>query len=436
MNNIIKIINILYKNKFYFFIIISLSFLFISLFFILMNFFQYKKINNDINFIEFLKNNIIKIIVLDLNNKRIIKHQSSKRLLFHSDKFIDDGYILFSGYDVNFKTAVTSLFSIKNNKILHRWIPPIKEIHLNSPDYIQEYNLKKNYRMQHPLMNYKGDLIFSSGEGPLVKVDKCGKLVWTINRHFHHSIERYKDSLLIAPIILNNKTHHEFPFLDHGFALIDEKSGKITKEFSIMKILEDNNQIGLIYGVGEFEYDRVHLNDAEPILEDDLYFNKGDVMLSSKHLSTVLLYRPKDNKILWIKTGPWLNQHDIDYLGDGIFTIFGNDTFRYNEVETHDIFYNGNNNIYSFDSNNHKIIKLFTDEMKNIRTPTQGLHQILSNGDLFIEESDKFKIYRIGDEGVIWEFINRIDSNRIGSIHWSRYLNNKTDLNWLSKITC
>ena len=159
-------------------------------------------------------------------------------------------------------------------------------------------------------------------------------------------------------------------------------------------------------------------------------------MLSSKHLSTVFVYRPSTNKIIWLKTGPWLNQHDVDYLGEGYFSIFGNDTFRYNKIETYDVFYSGNNNIYIYDYSNDKIEQTHSSNMKNIKTPTQGLHEILNNGDLFVEETDNFKIYRFGKNIKRWDFVNLLDINKIGSIHWSRYLDENTNLDWLKSKNC
>ena len=143
----------------------------------------------------------------------------------------------------------------------------------------------------------------------------------------------------------------------------------------------------------------------------------------------------ESGEIIWLKTGPWLNQHDIDYQGNGIFTIYGNDTFRYGEVDSYDVFLT-TNNIYMYDSSNDVIKKIFLDSMKNIKTPTQGLHSILNNGDLFVEETDNFKIYRFGKNNKRWEFVNLLDNGFVGSIHWSRYLGEDTNIDWISKANC
>ena len=74
--------------------------------------------------------------------------------------------------------------------------------------------------MQHPLLMDNGDLVFSSGEGPLVKIDKCSNLKWSVNRHFHHSIELYNENSIITPIVLDNSLNKPYPILNHGFALL------------------------------------------------------------------------------------------------------------------------------------------------------------------------------------------------------------------------
>ena len=418
-------------------IIFLLPIIFFSIFLILIysDYKSYLVTNQNISFGSFIKSNILKVISFDINTKRV-KEKKLDKSFYSYDNFTDNGFLLVSGYSLKNKTSNVILFSIKDKKILHTWKPPIEKIHEGSQNFTSEYNLKKNYRMQHPLLLANGDLIFSSGEGPLVKIDKCSNYIWSNNRHFHHSIEKYNEKLIIAPIVLNNDLEKKYPILNHGFALVNIEDGNIKKEFSVIKILEDNNKIGLLYGVGEFEYDRIHLNDAEVIMKSDEFFQSGDIMLSSKHLSTVFLYRPKNNSIVWIKTGPWLNQHDVDYLGNGMFSIFGNDTFRYNKVDTHDVFLSENNKIYIYNFKSDKITTLYEKTMTEIKTPTQGLHEILDNGDVFIEDTDNFRLTRLSKKNKRWDYFNYLGENKIGSIHWSRYLKEDYKFDWMNNINC
>ena len=56
-----------------------------------------------------------------------------------------------------------------------------------------------------------------------------------------------------------------------------------------------------------------------------------------------------------------------------------------------------------------------------IRTETQGLHQILENGDVYIEESNNGRFSRISSEGLVWTYHNADDTNA-GHLGWSRHL--------------
>ena len=71
------------------------------------------------------------------------------------------------------------------------------------------------------------------------------------------------------------------------------------------KIFIDNGLEYLLFSVGDryFDKDPIHLNDIQPVDFDGEYWKKGDVFLSLRHQSMVLLYRPSTNKIIWKGTG-------------------------------------------------------------------------------------------------------------------------------------
>ncbi len=207
MNNLLNKYNI-YKLI----IIISLAVFFSCSILILIEYNKLKKIKN-ITFFSFLNNSKNEIINSAFRNKRLKKIDNISKLTIYDKNFNDRGYILFSGYDYQIGTSVTNLFSLEKNKIIHKWIPPIDSIHMKTPEFVFEYNLKKNYRMQHPLLLNDGNLIFGSGEGPIAKINACSKLIWAINEHFHHSIERYNNDYISVPIVIkNNNKDLDFPY--------------------------------------------------------------------------------------------------------------------------------------------------------------------------------------------------------------------------------
>ena len=57
-------------------------------------------------------------------------------------------------------------------------------------------------------------------------------------------------------------------------------------------------------------FDPIHLNDVQPVNFSSEYWEKE--ILSLRHLSMLVLYRPSTNKVIWYKQGNWRYQHDID----------------------------------------------------------------------------------------------------------------------------
>ena len=72
------------------------------------------------------------------------------------------------------------LFDINDEKIIHTWLPNIKNINSKSKiskkylDFEKNLNINR-YRMQHPLLLENGSIIFQ-GDSPLTKINICSKL--------------------------------------------------------------------------------------------------------------------------------------------------------------------------------------------------------------------------------------------------------------------
>ncbi len=352
--------------------------------------------------------------------------------------FQDSGYLLLSRYSKRDKQVIVELFSIAERKVLHTWVPPLTEIFEQTPTFRDGPNTSKTYRAQHPLLLKDGGLIFSSGEGPLVRINACGDLVWVINRHFHHSIEVDHLGRIVSPIIIQRKNPRVvLPIRDDGFAIVS-LDGRIIDEYSITDILLSNGHRGLVYGVGIFEEDRIHLNDAQPILKNSKGANIGDIALSSRNLSTIFLFQPQFDTIQWLKTGPWLNQHDVNLLEDGRYSIFGNDIVRLND-ERYLLVNKKMSDVYVFNPLNNNVIRPYSRVMaeQRIATWTAGRSKILTNGDVYIEESDRSRLLRISEDSVRWEYVNSISQGTVGAIHWSRYIaGNEVDLTWKESLVC
>ena len=98
--------------------------------------------------------------------------------------------------------------------------------------------------------------------------------------------------------------------------------------------------------------------------------------------------------------------------------IFGNDVLR----GKRDSLINGHNDIYFYDFEKDEISKPYTQVMKKagIKTKTEGRCDLLSNGDLFIDETNNGKLYIINKDSVKMIYTERFDKNHIKMFNWVR----------------
>jgi len=383
-----------------------------------------------------------KIITLARSNSTKINPQISDTNLSKSLNILDkekfkneNGYLLVSTYDYENGSFVL-LYSLSEDKEIYRWIPPINKIHKLSANFTEGINSRRYYRSQNPVLMKDGSIVFSSGEGPLVKISKCNEIEWLIPELYHHSIQKFDGENLIYAVKSLEKNENNKFIIDDGFAIIDSKTGKKMAEYSMEKILMQNpdKYRGILYGIGEHELDRYHVNEAYPINVSDEFVKKEDVLISIRNLSMVMLYRPSENKIIWSKIGPWLNQHNVKYLGSGKISVFGNNIIRGLPQESE--FMLDHSDIYIYDMKNESFERPYKKVMKNSRQRSGGIFQMLENGDGFVELSSDITVKRLSKNNVVWEYIHYLGKSKKGNLNWVRYLNkDEFDLSFI-KTKC
>lgn len=305
------------------------------------------------------------------------------------------------------------LISIPDGKLIKKWeIPQNQEI-----NFLFESN--NNGRSQHTFMTKDSSIIIKNAqEKGLISFSKNKKINWIdTNLIFHHSTEYQDDSTIWIPSIEKNARSFNIPDFRHdAVCAVDPRDGKIKFIKSVADILVENGYRNLLE-IG-YENDGLHLNDIQPALYSSKYWNKGDIMLSLRHRNTVLIYRPKTNKIIWLKTGPWLAQHDCDFVDEKTIMIFGNDILR----TKRDTLINGHNDIYFYNFEKDEVSKPYTKVMKQIgvKTKSEGRCDLLANGDLFIDESNNGKLYIINKDSLKMIYTERYDKNHIKMFNWVR----------------
>lgn len=340
----------------------------------------------------------------------------------------DDGYLLQSVYDNQKHSSVVKLIRISDAQIMHQWAPDIAHLatsHKTVSALFDSVQLTpRRYRIVHPLLVDDASLAFAE-DGPLFKIDACSSLVQTVDGIYHHAKEADGEgniwtASVMEPATLDKRIFHTVR--DDAIAKISPTGAVLLKK-SVASILIDNGYRGLLIGVGDYQHDLVHLNAVKPALVSTRHWQKGDLLLSLRSLSTVLLYRPSTNKILWLQTGPWLKQHDPQFVGHSRISIFGNDVI--DSPRKHAAtFPDGANNIYIYDFENGRMSTPYAQVLKraNVQTVTEGRATILENGDAVVEESNRGRTLRVSTGEVVWQYTSKASANQISVGAWSSYL--------------
>jgi hypothetical protein len=341
--------------------------------------------------------------------------------------FVDKGYLLLPRYSAEDKQDIIELIRLQDYKVLHKWIPSIEELRRRTNVII----IEGENILSHPILLKNGEIVFHmsrgfSWGGALVKIDRKGGVVWAIDGYFHHSIELDHEGNIL--VCFNNKPSLvDFPvkeYWDNGYAVVSQ-DGKLLKTYSVAKMMIDNGYKAMFVGSGAFEADRAHINDVQPIYKDIGSAKKGDVAISLRNFSTILLFRPSTEKIVWIKTGPWVNQHDVNLLEDGGFSVFGNDYYRIGEHPS--LRMNEISEVYFYYPDASEVKTPYTNIFKKARMSSAvgGRSTVLDNGDVFVEAYTQRRLLRVSAGKVRWEYVNKIGKNLAGAIHWSRYLSSE-----------
>ena len=336
------------------------------------------------------------------------------------------------------------LMDINTGKVIKSWFPDNKDLYQrgyneNNPG---KPSKQSDLYFMHALMLQDSSLVMNSLlTSLLARIDKNNEIEWLLNdKVYHHAIEHDQAGNLYVcsqPFVSGRYDYlpgayesYKNSLEDDNITIIREADGKELFSKSVIQILLDNGYEGLLLSKGQIISDQIHLNDVQPALYDGEFWKKGDLLVSCRNLSTVFLYRPSTNKILWLKEGPWYNQHDADFVGSDKIMVFGNNVIRdetKNDVSVANSYLSFSkkrpfNDIYVYNFETDSTATPFHELMKEegFRTITSGRSELLDNGDIFIEETNLGRII-IGDSlKKKIEFVKRIDEDHISSLFWSR----------------
>ncbi len=243
----------------------------------------------------------------------------------HSNKLINkldtDFYILLTA--LNNGHDQVEIRNLRLNKIIRKI------------DIPKELEKKESWhRFKASIDNKKRNIVVMENDGKNIGLFdlKSNKWLW-IKTHdsliFHHRI-LFDGTNVICNVRKLAKLNN-INIINEGYCVINSTNGKILKTWWINDHINELSNSATLKGInwclkemGESEVnDFWHINDVKIAhMKNSKVFDNGDVLLSLRHLSTILQIR--DDKIINCYTGTFGLQHDIDFVNENTISIFNN----------------------------------------------------------------------------------------------------------------
>lgn len=337
------------------------------------------------------------------------------------------GYLLLSRFDGDARRNIVELMSMADGKVLHTWRPSPADLLKDAPrtSLIATFTNWDNtrYRVIHPLLMPDGALIIKDHQSYPMRIDACSRLIWREDKILaHHSTEPDGDGGAWMPgLVEPSQIPGVEPAWREDSLLHIDGNGNVLSNESLPQLFIDKGREWALYNASHREIDPLHLNDVEPVLQDGPYWKKGDLFLSMRHTSEIMLYRPSTHEIVWSKQGPWLAQHDVDMIDDHRIAVFDNHTYDRGLGARVD----GANRVVVYDFRTGEVSAPWDKALADLRvqTLTEGLFTILPTGDLMVEEQNGGRILVLAPDGTTRAtYINRAADGRVYQLAWSRWI--------------
>ena len=300
--------------------------------------------------------------------------------------------------------TVVEIIDLNRRRVVHSWKPVLD-------DRLRRFNVLPD-----------GSLL-AGGWRVTFRMDACSNVVWERRLRTHHSYERGADGNFWSPeyLVPNTIPHRNPDFMGDGFVRFSP-AGEVLSRVSLSGALVRAGQRHLLYGADPRYGSVLHMNDVEPVLQDGPFWRRGDLFVSLRAVSVVLLYRPATDEVLWLQAGPWLHQHDVDIVSDSEISVYSNNTFV---DEDGDERVRGANEIYVHDFATGETRSPWREAMRrhDVRTRRRGGVAVFGDGSVMLEEADQGRVLMLSPDGEeVWSYVNRASDGMVYEIQASRWL--------------
>jgi hypothetical protein len=271
---------------------------------------------------------------------------------------------------------------------------------------------KVHWRRAHLYPN--GDLLVVFGSPfhtpygfGMVKLDRESRVIWKFSENAHHDAAVAPDGDIYVLNQRINRTGYagipdiEPPFIDDMVTAMAADGTKI-KDISLVQAFLDSDYSPALWLLGRnLQGDITHVNTVQYI-DDELaaafdFAQSGDLLISMREMDLIAVLDPREERIVWARTGLWRAQHEPQMLANGRIQLFDNKGHRGPE---------GMTRVIEFDPNTGGITWTYAGtENRPLVSAIYAAQQRLSNGNTLIVETNNgraIEVTRAGD--IVWEY--------------------------------
>lgn len=308
---------------------------------------------------------------------------------------------------------------------LHRWVVDFDAV-WPAPEHIPDNKIPKNrfhYHTQGMVVEPDGSVLVNVGDNGAVKLDKCGHILWSVDRMTHHAItpgrgggywfpaNRRVDSIpetLLFSRVSRERLKTMPATVHHGYenlVLYVDDEGKVKKAFSVLQAVYEGGLERQLHDALEIDStDPTHVNDIEIVtsaLADKIDgVSAGDLLVSIRQMHMLAILDQENGAIKWRYVGPWIRQHDPDITPAGTIIVFNNGSTTLNRHRPA-----GSNLIELDPATGETTIIYPTKNEDSFYTDIMGMHQALPDGNRLIVESRAGRVFEIDRQGnVVWDY--------------------------------
>lgn len=338
--------------------------------------------------------------------------------VMHEPALVQDGLnflVLYkeSGFEAQLMTLQGS--------VVHRWRIRYEEAFPEAPQ-LQWRDRSIEPSWHGAILFPNGDILFNFQDAAFpyalgsARIDRNSNIVWTLPRNTHHDVFLDEDDNIWIPAL------HYRP---DGIAGLDDlrpwyyedtvlkisPDGVILDEVSVLQSLKGNSALlSVNYGdqlVVRSDGDPLHLNNVD-VLSTELsasfpMFKAGDILVSMRNINTIGVIDRETRMMKWSMTGPFVRQHDPDYLSNGHILVYDN---RGGEARC------GLSRILEIDPSSRDVVWSYDGcDTMTFYSRVRGEVQALDNGNRLIVEATQGHVLEVTGEReprIVWEFSNRL----------------------------